>query len=196
MFTGLVADLGRLEAVEATDEGARLVIGSGLAPEVEAGDSVSVNGVCLTATLVEEGRFSVDAMNETLDRTALGAARPGDAVNLELAVRADSRLGGHIVQGHVDGVGTVSAVREEGIARVVTVGADPALMRYVVEKGSVALDGVSLTVARVDADGFDVWLIPETVERTNLDSVAPGTPLNLEVDIVAKYVEKLVGAAS
>ena len=196
MFTGLVADLGTLEEVEAGDEGARLSIGSALASEIQAGDSVSVNGVCLTATTVEGGRFSVEAMNETLHRTSLGSVQPGDAVNLELAVRADSRLGGHIVQGHVDGVGTVSGTREEGIARVVTVEADPALLRYVVEKGSVALDGVSLTVARVDEGSFDVWLIPETLERTNLSAAAPGRPVNLEVDIVAKYVEKLVGAPS
>ena len=196
MFTGLVADLGTLEEVEAGDEGARLSIGSALASEIQAGDSVSVNGVCLTATAVEGGRFSVEAMNETLQRTSLGSVQPGDAVNLELAVRADSRLGGHIVQGHVDGVGTVSGTREEGIARVVTVEADPALLRYVVEKGSVALDGVSLTVARVDEGSFDVWLIPETLERTNLSAATPGRPVNLEVDIVAKYVEKLVGAPS
>lgn len=196
VFTGLVADLGTLEEIEAGTEGARLSIASALASEVQAGDSVSVNGVCLTATTVEGGRFSVEAMNETLQRTALGSAQPGDPVNLELAVRADSRLGGHIVQGHVDGVGTVSGTREEGIARVVTVEADPALLRYVVEKGSVALDGVSLTVARVDEGSFDVWLIPETLERTNLSAAAQGRPVNLEVDIVAKYVEKLVGAPS
>jgi riboflavin synthase len=196
VFTGLVADLGTLEAVETSDEGASLSIGSALAPEVQAGDSVSVNGVCLTATSVEGGRFDVEAMNETLQRTALGSAQAGDPVNLELAVRADSRLGGHIVQGHVDGVGTVSGTREEGIARVVTVEADPGLLRYVVEKGSVALDGVSLTVARVDEGSFDVWLIPETLERTNLSAAAPGRPVNVEVDIVAKYVEKLVGSTS
>ena len=196
MFTGLVADLGTLEEIESGEEGARLSISSALAGEIEAGDSVSVNGVCLTATALDGSRFSVEAMNETLQRSSLGSARAGDPVNLELAVRADSRLGGHIVQGHVDGVGTVSGSREDGIARVVTVEADPALLRYVVEKGSVALDGVSLTVARVDDSSFDVWLIPETLERTNLSQAAPGTPLNVEVDIVAKYVEKLVGSSS
>jgi riboflavin synthase len=196
VFTGLVADLGTLEEIESGDEGARLSISSALAGEIEAGDSVSVNGVCLTATALDGSRFSVEAMNETLQRSSLGSARAGDPVNLELAVRADSRLGGHIVQGHVDGVGTVSGSREDGIARVVTVEADPALLRYVVEKGSVALDGVSLTVARVDEHSFDVWLIPETLERTNLSQAAPGTPLNVEVDIVAKYVEKLVGSTS
>lgn len=196
MFTGLVADLGTLEEVETGDEGARLSIASALVGEMGAGDSVSVNGVCLTATEVGEGHFVAEAMNETLQRSSLGSARAGDRVNLELAVRADSRLGGHIVQGHVDGVGTVSGSREEGIARVVTIEADPSLLRYVVEKGSVALDGVSLTVARVDESSFDVWLIPETLERTNLAAAAAGRPLNVEVDIVAKYVEKLVGSPS
>ncbi|MFM9125972.1 MAG: riboflavin synthase [Solirubrobacterales bacterium] len=196
MFTGLVADLGTLEEVEAGDEGARLSIASALVGEMESGDSVSVNGVCLTATEVGDGRFVAEAMTETLQRSSLGSARAGDRVNLELAVRADSRLGGHIVQGHVDGVGTVSGSREDGIARVVTIEADPGLLRYVVEKGSVALDGVSLTVARVDDSSFDVWLIPETLERTNLSAAAAGRPLNVEVDIVAKYVEKLVGSPS
>lgn len=196
VFTGLVADLGTLEEVEAGDEGARLSIASALAGEMESGDSVSVNGVCLTATEVGDGLFVAEAMNETLQRSSLGSARAGDRVNLELAVRADSRLGGHIVQGHVDGVGTVSGSRKDGIARVVTIEADPGLLRYVVEKGSVALDGVSLTVARVDDSSFDVWLIPETLERTNLSAAAAGRPLNVEVDIVAKYVEKLVGSPS
>lgn len=196
MFTGLVADLGAVEEVQAGDEGARLAISSELASEIEPGDSVCVNGACLTATEVGDKTFSVEAMNETLERTALGSARAGDRVNLELAVRADSRLGGHIVQGHVDGVGTVTGTREEGIAKVVTVEADPALLRYVVEKGSLALDGVSLTVARVDGSSFDVWLVPETLERTSLAGAGIGKRLNIEVDIVAKYVEKLVGAPS
>lgn len=196
MFTGLVEDLGTLEAIEAGADGARLTISSGLAGQVSEGDSVAVNGVCLTATGVDGSRFGAEAMNETLARTALGGVQPGDGVNLELALRADARLGGHIVQGHVDGVGTVTAVREEGIARVVTVSADGELLRYVVEKGSLAVNGVSLTVARVDGSSFDVWLIPETLERTNLASAGEGTPVNIEVDIVAKYVEKLAGGAS
>lgn len=196
MFTGLVEDLGTLDAIDAGDEGARLTIASRLAGEISEGDSVAVNGVCLTATGVSGATFGADAMNETLSRTALGSVQAGDGVNLELALRADARLGGHIVQGHVDGVGTVSAIREEGIARVVTVSATGELLRYVVEKGSVAVNGVSLTVARVDEGSFDVWLIPETLERTNLASAGEGTPVNIEVDIVAKYVEKLVGQAS
>lgn len=195
MFTGLVEDLGELEAIDAGSEGARLTIRSKLAPEIGAGDSVAINGVCLTATGIDGSSFGVEAMNETLARTALGSAEPGDRLNLELALRPDSRLGGHIVQGHVDGVGTVRGTREEGIARVVTIGADADLLRYVVEKGSVAVDGVSLTVARVDGESFDVWLIPETLERTNLSAADSGAPVNIEVDIVAKYVEKLAGGA-
>jgi riboflavin synthase len=137
-------------------------------------------------------RFGADVMNETLRRSSLAEVRGGTKVNLELALAANARLGGHFVQGHVDGVGAVSAVRDDGFARVVTVQADPQLLRYVVEKGSITVDGVSLTVASIDEASFDVSLIPETLERTNLGTAAPGTPVNLEVDILAKYVEKLV----
>jgi riboflavin synthase len=141
-------------------------------------------------------RFGADVMHETLRRSSLGDVDEGGRVNLELALRADARLGGHMVQGHVDGVGAVAGVREEGFARVVTIEAPPDLLRYVVEKGSIAVDGVSLTVAEVRDATFAVSLIPETLQRTNLGSAAPGTPVNLEVDILAKYVEKLVGARS
>jgi riboflavin synthase len=195
VFTGLVADLGTVAEVHATGEGVRLAIESPLARELREGDSVAVNGVCLTAVGLCGDRFGADVMHETLRRSSLGEAREGSRVNLELPVRAQERLGGHIVQGHVDGVGAVAAARDDGFARVVTIEADPALLRYVVEKGSIAVDGVALTVARVDEDAFDVSLIPETRERTNLGAAAIGTPVNLEVDIVAKYVEKLVGAA-
>jgi riboflavin synthase len=194
VFTGLVADLGTVAEVHATGDGVRLAIESPLARELHEGDSVAVNGVCLTAVGLCGDRFGADVMHETLRRSSLGEAREGSRVNLELPVRAQERLGGHIVQGHVDGVGAVAAAHDDGFARVVTIEADPALLRYVVEKGSIAVDGVSLTVARVDEDAFDVSLIPETLERTNLGSAAAGTPVNLEVDIVAKYVEKLVGA--
>jgi riboflavin synthase len=194
VFTGLVADLGTVAEVHATGDGVRLAIESSLARELSEGDSVAVNGVCLTAVGLCGDRFGADVMRETLRRSSLGEAREGSRVNLELPVRAQERLGGHIVQGHVDGVGAVAAARDDGFARVVTIEADPALLRYVVEKGSIAVDGVSLTVARVDEDAFDVSLIPETLERTNLGAAAAGTPVNLEVDIVAKYVEKLVGA--
>jgi riboflavin synthase len=192
VFTGLVEDLGTVAEVHATGDGVRLAIESPLARELSEGDSVAVNGVCLTAVGLCGDRFGADVMRETLRRSSLGEAREGSRVNLELPVRAQERLGGHIVQGHVDGVGAVAAVRDDGFARVVTVEAEPALLRYVVEKGSIAVDGVSLTVARVDDDAFDVSLIPETLRQTNLGEAAPGTPVNLEVDIVAKYVEKLV----
>jgi riboflavin synthase len=131
-------------------------------------------------------------MRETLHRSTLGAVGEGARVNLELAVRAADRLGGHIMQGHVDGVGTVAGVREDGFARVLTIAAGPEILRYVVHKGSIALDGVSLTVARIDDEGFDVALIPETLERTSLGATAPGARMNLEVDVLAKYVEKLL----
>jgi len=195
VFTGLVEDLGTVAAVDATADGARLTVRSRLAGELGEGDSVAVNGVCLTAVAVGDGSFGADVMHETLRRSSLGEAREGARVNLELALRADGRLGGHLMQGHVDGVGTIEAVRQDGFARVVTISADAALLRYVVEKGSIAVDGVSLTVASVDEDGFDVSLIPETLERTSLGAAAPGTPVNLEVDILAKYIEKLLPGA-
>ena len=192
MFTGLVADLGTVAEVHSTTDGVRLSIESPLTSELAEGDSVSVNGVCLTAVGLSGDRFGADVMNETLRRSSLAEVQAGTKVNLELSLQANGRLGGHIVQGHVDGVGAISETRDDGFARVVTIAADPDVLRYVVEKGSIAVDGVSLTVARVDEDSFDVSLIPETLERTNLGSARPGTPVNLEVDILAKYVEKLV----
>ncbi len=194
MFTGLVAGLGAVDLVDATADGVRLTFATELASELAEGDSIAVDGVCLTATAIDaDGRFAADVMHETLRRSTLGGLQDGDRVNLELSLRAADRLGGHIVQGHVDGGGTVAAVREDGFARVVTIqAADPQLLRYVVEKGSIAVSGVSLTVARIDAESFDVSLIPETLERTTLGAAAPGTAVNLEVDVLAKYVEKLI----
>jgi len=192
MFTGLVEDLGTIVAVDATGDGARLTLDTPLAAQLGEGDSIAVNGVCLTAVGIDGDRFGADVMHETLRRSSLGDVAAGSRVNLELALRADARLGGHIMQGHVDGVGTVAGVREDGFARIVTVAAEPELLRYVVEKGSIAVDGISLTVARVDDAGFDVSLIPETLERTTLGVATPGRTVNLEVDILAKYVEKLV----
>ena len=197
MFTGLVADLGTVAAVDTTPDGVRVAISSSLTGELREGDSVAVNGVCLTATDLHDGAFAADVMHETLRRSALAEVAAGGRVNLELALRAQDRMGGHIVQGHVDGVGSVRDVRPDGFARIVTIavgGGRDGILRYVVEKGSVAVDGVSLTVARVDGESFDVSLIPETLERTTLGAAEPGAPVNLEVDIVAKYVEKLVGA--
>jgi riboflavin synthase len=196
VFTGLVADLGTVAAVDTTADGVRLTVSSPLAADVRDGESVAVNGVCLTAVDVTAEGFCADVMHETLDRSTLGGVDSGASVNLELAVRASDRLGGHIVQGHVDGVGSVAGTREDGFARVVTIDAGPEVLRYVVVKGSIALDGVSLTVTRVDGDSFDVSLIPETLARTTLGAAAPGTTVNLEVDVIAKYVEKLVGATA
>ena len=192
MFTGLVHDLGTVDAIDATDEGARLRLRTALAGEVAEGDSVAVNGVCLTATRVDGEGFAADAMRETLRRCTLRAVAPGAIVNLELPLRAGDRLGGHVMQGHVDGVGEVAEIEEDGFARVMTVRAPQELLRYVVEKGSIALDGVSLTVTGVTDDDVSVSLVPETLERTTLGTVAPGDAVNVEVDVLAKYVEKLV----
>ena len=192
MFTGLVADRGAVEALQATDDGLRLTLSTRLAGELGEGDSIAVNGVCLTATDVQADRFAADVMHETLEHSTLGGATVGAPVNLELALRAADRLGGHIMQGHVDGVGTVTEVRADGFARVVMIAAGRDVLRYVVLKGSIAVDGVSLTVARIDGEGFDVSLIPETLERTNLGTAEAGRTVNLEVDVLAKYVEKLL----
>jgi riboflavin synthase len=217
MFTGLIADLGRVEAVQRDGEGATLIIATRLAGEIGEGDSVAVNGVCLTATHVGGERFRAQAMEETLRRSSLGALDAGASVNLELALRADGRLGGHIVQGHVDGTGTIAAIREEGFARVLDIDidrdedlppatttpgaavdprppADGGLTRYLVEKGSVGVNGVSLTISALREGGFSVSLIPETLRRTNLGGLGEGGRVNLEVDILAKHVERLMEA--
>ena len=243
VFTGLIADLGRVEALQRGADGATLRISTALAGELAAGDSIAVNGVCLTATGVHcggpppraregagargggedagegravageghedarEGRehdsqrrgpaageFAAQAMHETLQRSTLGTLEAGDAVNLELALRADGRLGGHIVQGHVDGVGRIAEIRQEGFARVLALDIDPALALYLVEKGSVTLDGVSLTVSALREEGLEVSLIPETLQRTTLGSAALGARVNVEVDILAKHVQRLLQA--
>lgn len=196
MFTGLVADLGLLTGVERTAEGARLTVSTRLAGEIALGDSVAVNGVCLTAVATADGAFSTEVMNQTLSVSSLGDLEVGAPVNLELALRAGDRLGGHVVQGHVDGLGRVVAVQEDGFARRLTIESPPEVMRYVVEKGSIALDGVSLTVAECNDRSFTVSLIPETLERTNLGHAEPGRSVNMEVDVLAKYVEKAVAAAT
>ena len=192
MFTGLIANLGEVEAVEATGDGARLRVRTPLASELAAGDSVAVNGVCLTATTVEGEGFAADVDSETLRRSSLGALAAGATVNLELPLRAADRLGGHVVQGHVDGVGEVVDVVDEGFSRVVTVAVPDGLERYVVEKGSIAIDGISLTVAALQDGRLSIAVIPETLERTTLGAAQPGRPVNLEVDVLAKYVERLV----
>jgi riboflavin synthase len=195
VFTGLIEDLGSVTALERGEQGAILRIDTRLADQLEQGDSVAVNGVCLTATDVRDGNFAAEAMVETLRRSALDALEPGAWVNLELALRADGRLGGHVVQGHVDGTGLVSEIRAEGIARVLRIDIGPDVARYLVEKGSVAVNGVSLTVSALAGEWFEVALIPETLTRTNLGGIEVGCRVNLEVDVLAKHVERLMEAS-
>ncbi len=193
MFTGIVEEVGTVVAREDQADAARLRIRAAkVLEDVALGDSISVSGVCLTVTDVEDGVWGTDVMAETLRRSSLGKAEAGGRVNLERAVTARTRLGGHLVQGHVDGVGRILARTPAEHWEVVRVELPVGLARYVVEKGSIAVDGVSLTVARLDDDGFDVSLIPETLERTTLGTAAPGDAVNLEVDVLAKYVERLV----
>ena len=193
MFTGLIAELGSVTGLEVGDAGATIQISSSLVAQLHEGDSIAVNGVCLTATHVSSEGFQAQAMVETLGRSSLSRLQVGSAVNLELPLRAQDRLGGHVVQGHVDGTGTVSAVHEQGFARVLEIDIDQRLARYLVEKGSVALDGVSLTISALIPNGFAVALIPETQQRTSLGAIEVGEVVNVEVDILAKHVERLMG---
>ncbi len=196
MFTGLVQGIGSVAGIERSDDGARVTIATPLVAELATGDSIAINGVCLTAVELDGDSFAADAMNETLARTSLGDLAPGSQVNLELPLRATDRLGGHVVQGHVDGLGSILDVTDDGFARRIRIGAGPEVLRYIVEKGSIAVDGVSLTVTEVDDRSFTVSLIPETLQRTNLGAVDTGRRVNLEVDVLAKYVEKLMVRAS
>jgi riboflavin synthase len=192
LFTGLIEDVGVVDLIERTEDGARIRIASSLTGELALGDSIAVNGCCLTATAVDGDHFETEAMNQTLDVTALDAVDQGSRVNLELAMRATDRLGGHIVQGHVDGVGAVVSVADDGFARRIRVELPTPLLRYVVDKGSITLSGVSLTVAGLGETWAEVSLIPETLERTNLREMQAGSRLNVECDVVAKYVERLM----
>jgi riboflavin synthase len=196
MFTGIVAELGEVQSLNGGADGARLRIRAKLTPELEPGDSVAVDGACLTAAEVSEGSFEADVMRQTLELTTLGSLASGDPVNLELPLRATDRLGGHIVQGHVDGVGRVAALSEEGIARRLRVELPAELLPYVVERGSVALASVSLTVAALGDDWIEVSLIPETLERTVLGRAKPGDSLNVECDLVARQVRRLIETVS
>jgi riboflavin synthase len=196
VFTGIVRERGRVAAIDGGDGGVRLrVRAPGIAGGVAIGDSVSINGVCLTAVEVVDGELAFDAVPETLQRTALARLEQGGGVNLEPAIRAGEPLGGHYVQGHVDGVGRVRSVEPEGDGRRIWLDAPADVLRYCVEKGSVAVDGVSLTVAALDESGFAVALIPHTLAGTTLGDVEPGDPVNLEADVLAKYVERLVRAS-
>ncbi|HWM62413.1 MAG TPA: riboflavin synthase [Solirubrobacterales bacterium] len=193
MFTGLIQDVGTVESVDSGADGATLRIATGLNAEIAEGDSVAIDGICLTATGVDADGFGTAAMNQTLEVTALGGLEAGSRVNLELAMRASDRLGGHIVQGHVDGVGEVVSSEDDGFAKRLRVRLEPDQLRYVIEKGSITLAGVSLTVAGLGEDWVEVSLIPETLERTNLGEAEPGRKINVECDVVAKYVERIVG---
>lgn len=193
MFTGIVETVGTVGAVEDLGGLTRLTIDSAVvAAGMGVGDSIACNGVCLTAVAVDGPRFSVEAVPETLARSNLGSLVPGDGVDLERPLAAGGRFDGHIVQGHVDGVGVVRSVTPEGGAVRMWVDVPAGLRRYLVEKGSVAMDGVSLTVSGVDGEGFEVVLIPHTMEVTVLGARSPGTRVNLEVDVLAKYVERLL----
>jgi riboflavin synthase len=200
MFTGIVEELGVVRAVAPNAGGARLEIAAAhVLDDAELGASIAVNGCCLTVTELRDGFWAADAVVETLGRTSLGALRPGDPVNLERPVRVADRLGGHIVQGHVDAVGTLRTrdPLPDGSTRM-TFTAAPTVLRYVVEKGSIAVDGISLTVAQVDdvASTFDIAVIPHTLEVTTLGAKQPGDPVNLEADVLAKYVERLLTPSS
>jgi riboflavin synthase len=192
VFTGIIREIGTVEEVERTSEGARVRVSAAVADGLGAGDSVSVDGVCLTVASPGEASFEADVMNQTLSVTTLGALEAGGRVNLEPALRAGEPLGGHLVQGHVDATGRVTSVTEDGFARRLRVAVPEGLRRYVAEHGSVAIDGVSLTVAALTPDGLEVSLIPETVERSTLGDLGEGGEVNLEVDVVARYAERLV----
>jgi riboflavin synthase len=192
MFTGIVEELGELVFVEIDGDSARLTVKAPLvSSDAVHGASIAVNGVCLTVVDVQNGTFTADVMRETLERSALGGLRPGERVNLERAVRANGRLGGHIVQGHVDGIDEIQSRTPGERWDVVRIGLPVRLARYVVEKGSIAVDGVSLTVSGIGDEWFEVSLIPTTLELTTLGLRKPGEWVNLEVDVIAKYVERL-----
>ncbi len=193
MFTGIVKELGTVEAIERSEAGARLRIAASLAGDLDGGDSIAVNGACLTATALGDGEFAADVMNQSLELTSLGALEAGDSVNLEPALRAGDPLGGHVVQGHVDCVGQVASVEPDGLATRLDVTVPERYHRYLVEQGSVTVDGVSLTVAALTGAGFEVSLIPETLERTTLGIRQSGDAVNLELDVIARYVERLLG---
>jgi riboflavin synthase len=194
MFTGLIQELGRVESVDASDDGARLRIGAELASDLEPGDSVAVNGACLTAAAVGDRAFEADVMHQTLSLTTLGELESGSAVNLELPLQPSDRLGGHIVQGHVDGTATVHHVSPDGFAKRVRLELPDVLLPYVVERGSIALEGISLTVASLEDPVIEISLIPETLERTTLGALEPGDRVNVECDVLARYVRRQLSA--
>ena len=197
MFTGIIEQVGTVDSIRTTPDGARLSIHSPeVAMELGEGDSIAVNGACLTKVGGNDETFEVDVSPESLKKTDLGALRKGDSVNLELAMRLGDRLGGHMVSGHVDAVGRIEDRRVEGDSEIVTIQAPPEVMRYVVSKGSVAVDGISLTIAERETGRFRVAIIPHTGHKTTLLSKGPGDPVNLEADLIGKYVERLLAPDS
>lgn len=198
MFTGIIEGVGRLASIDTRSGDARLGIGVGNLPfnDVRLGESIAVNGVCLTVVAFDAEHFESDASNETLSLTTLGGLKPGAAVNLERAMLPTDRLGGHLVSGHVDGLGKVVGIHDDARAQRWRFAAPPALLRYIAKKGSICVDGVSLTVNEVDEEGFEVALIPHTVTHTAFARTAIGDAVNLEIDLVARYVERLLGANS
>jgi riboflavin synthase len=194
MFTGIVETLGTVDSIQSTGHSSRLVLRASILDDIVGGDSVAVNGVCLTATAVSDGSFAADVMAETLRRTSLGSLEAGDPVNLERAVTASTRLGGHVVQGHVDGVGQLTRRAPAGEFDEISIQLPESLLPYVVEKGSIAIDGVSLTVAAIAGNEITIGLIPETLQRTTLGRRGVGDAVNIEVDVMAKYVERLLEA--
>lgn len=194
MFTGIIEEKGSVRSVEFDGNNARIVIAASVVvQDTKPGDSISVNGVCLTALEITPDSFAADVSRETLDRSTLGSLKPGALVNLERAVTPMTRLGGHIVQGHVDGRGAFVSATKEGDFWTVRIGFPPEFAKYLVYKGSVAVEGISLTVASLAEDHFDIAVIPKTWELTNLSSLKPGDPVNLEADVIAKYVERMLG---
>lgn len=197
MFTGLVTDIGRIARRSAGSDGATFTIETGLdTDDFEIGESIAVDGACLTVTAFDDDSFQIDASPETLDRTTLGDRKVGDGVHLERALRLADRLGGHLVTGHIDGVGTLIERRPDGNAILLTFETPDAVAPYLLEKGSIAVDGVSLTINTVDDDRFGVAIIPHTADKTLLADYATGRPVNLEADLVGKYVRKFVGSSA
>lgn len=194
MFTGIVEEVGRVQSIRREPANAVLTIAaSKVLEDVHLGDSIAVCGVCLTVTSFTSSAFTADVMHETLNRSSLGALKPGSPVNLERAIPANGRFGGHIVSGHIDGTGRITRIRPDGNAIWYTVSASPSLLRYIVEKGSIAIDGISLTVAQVTGRDFSVSIIPHTQGQTTLSARRVGDTVNLETDCIGKYVEKLLG---
>jgi len=193
LFTGIVEEIGKVKAIKTGAKSTALSIGGNLIfSDLKLGDSIAVNGICLTVTSINERIFTADVMNETLSRSSIGELKTGSNVNLERAMSADGRFGGHIVSGHIDGTGKISAIKKDDIAIWYTVKTDSKIMRYIIEKGSITIDGISLTVAKVERDNFSVSIIPHTAEETVLSEKKIGSIVNLENDVVGKYIEKFM----